>query len=349
MSDLQKRDGLLLENWYIACQSKNLPAKKPLKSIIYDLPLVLFRDKSGKASCLLDRCPHRHAPLSSGAVDQGNITCPYHGWSFDSCGTLIDIPSERNTCLHAGKRKVKSFPCKEQDGFIWIWLGENKASQHVSPWRFPLDQNWAYYVMETQFQNEVTHLAENFMDVPHTTFVHSGWFRNSTGQEMDIEVKTADGRVHVNYLKQADKIGFIDKLLNPRNRPMTHTDEFIMPNITNVNYRFGSNTGFTIISQCTPVTSLLTKVYTFISYKIFPYFDSLLKPFIHWYTRVVIEQDVKIMKLQGSNFADLDKQQFMAGKADIIHHEIEHLRKLGRSQPQKITEHKSNRTQTLWI
>ncbi len=32
--------------------------------------------------------------------------------------------------------------------------------------------------MITDFPNEVTNLAENFMDVPHTVYVHRGWFRD---------------------------------------------------------------------------------------------------------------------------------------------------------------------------
>jgi phenylpropionate dioxygenase-like ring-hydroxylating dioxygenase large terminal subunit len=45
-------------------------------------------------SALVDACPHRLAPLSQGRVDpnSGCIECPYHGWAFDSDGTLQSIP-----------------------------------------------------------------------------------------------------------------------------------------------------------------------------------------------------------------------------------------------------------------
>ena len=45
-------------------------------------------------SALVDACPHRLAPLSQGRVDpnSGCIECPYHGWSFDTDGTLKSIP-----------------------------------------------------------------------------------------------------------------------------------------------------------------------------------------------------------------------------------------------------------------
>jgi nitrite reductase/ring-hydroxylating ferredoxin subunit len=45
-------------------------------------------------SALVDACPHRLAPLSQGRVDpnSGCIECPYHGWSFDTDGSLMKIP-----------------------------------------------------------------------------------------------------------------------------------------------------------------------------------------------------------------------------------------------------------------
>jgi phenylpropionate dioxygenase-like ring-hydroxylating dioxygenase large terminal subunit len=45
-------------------------------------------------SALVDACPHRLAPLSQGRVDpnSGCIECPYHGWAFDTDGTLKTLP-----------------------------------------------------------------------------------------------------------------------------------------------------------------------------------------------------------------------------------------------------------------
>jgi phenylpropionate dioxygenase-like ring-hydroxylating dioxygenase large terminal subunit len=45
-------------------------------------------------SALVDACPHRLAPLSQGRVDpdSGCVQCPYHGWSFDTDGSLQTIP-----------------------------------------------------------------------------------------------------------------------------------------------------------------------------------------------------------------------------------------------------------------
>ncbi len=68
---------------------------KPVRVQVAGTAYVLFRDAAGQAGALLDRCPHRFAPLSQGWVKNGRLTCPYHGWHFDreGCGKSPSQPS----------------------------------------------------------------------------------------------------------------------------------------------------------------------------------------------------------------------------------------------------------------
>ena len=52
------------------------------------------RQQDQQWSVLLDMCPHRFAPLSIGRYnpDTQCIECPYHGWNFDTDGTLTHVP-----------------------------------------------------------------------------------------------------------------------------------------------------------------------------------------------------------------------------------------------------------------
>jgi phenylpropionate dioxygenase-like ring-hydroxylating dioxygenase large terminal subunit len=65
---------------------------EPTPISIFDLEMVLFRDKDGGIKCLRDLCPHRAAKLSTGQVNDGNIECLYHGWQFSGEGECIKIP-----------------------------------------------------------------------------------------------------------------------------------------------------------------------------------------------------------------------------------------------------------------
>ena len=47
--------------WYIAAWAREVK-DRPLARRICNEPVVLFRDKTGKAAALLDKCCHRGAP-----------------------------------------------------------------------------------------------------------------------------------------------------------------------------------------------------------------------------------------------------------------------------------------------
>jgi nitrite reductase (NADH) small subunit len=52
---------------------------------------VFFTD--GQYYAIDDRCPHAGAPLSDGCVENGIVTCAWHGWRFRlSDGAWADNP-----------------------------------------------------------------------------------------------------------------------------------------------------------------------------------------------------------------------------------------------------------------
>lgn len=343
------RDGDLVNHWYIACLSKEL-ADKPHETVIYDTKIVLFRDENKKVVCLLNKCLHRHSELSKGFVSNGQLHCPYHGWSYDKTGTVTTVPSEGNNPVK-GKRCQKSFPVIEQDGVVWIFFGDAEKSKNIRPWKFPHtdESGWSHYFMVTDFNNEVTNLVENFMDVPHTVFVHKGWFRNKSLKEAPITIETKNGGVLVTYHQKEDSIGvLIRPFLNPMNEPMEHTDHYIFPNTTRVDYSFGKNFKYIINSSCTPVSSMKSRVYTYMAYKI-PVIGKLVKPFIHYYTRQVIEQDVWIMDVQGRNLIPGVTPNFQSTPADEPHLQIERLRSLGIAGDERVYTVEKKTEATIWI
>ncbi len=54
--------------------------------------IVLWLNESGVPAAVRDRCCHRSARLSQGKVIDGNIRCPYHGWSFNGSGACVKVP-----------------------------------------------------------------------------------------------------------------------------------------------------------------------------------------------------------------------------------------------------------------
>ena len=139
--------------------------------------MVLWRS-NGQIVVFQDRCSHRNAPLSEGRVVDGNIQCPYHSWAFSSDGTCVSIPSEGPTFTVPTGCRMTPYPSVEKDGLVWIWPGDSPAVGLPSTMPYWSDKSWTCYYMETTFNNSVTNLVENFMDIPHTVSVHKGWFRS---------------------------------------------------------------------------------------------------------------------------------------------------------------------------
>jgi phenylpropionate dioxygenase-like ring-hydroxylating dioxygenase large terminal subunit len=326
-SIMRFHSGTLHENWYIAATTAQVTAKRPFAATIMEEPVVLFRDADGRATALLDRCLHRNAPLSKGALFDGCLGCPYHGWTYNRNGELVGVPSEGDPRAHPGLAVLR-FPTLEQDGVVWVYMGTPERSVEKEPFRFPHtgEPGWDGYMMLTSFDGDVTDLVENFMDVPHTEFVHSGWFRHAkNAKRIEVALERTRDAVHVEYFKPDDSIGFADWLLNPDKKPMRHTDRFFMPNVTRVDYMWGEHRGFVITSQITPITPTRAQVYTAITFR-FGIFNPLARLLLPPYTRTVIQQDVRVMAMQTSNLVRFGGRCFHGTDADAIHRAIESLR-----------------------
>ena len=72
-------------------------------------------------------------------------------------------------------------------------------------------QDWRSKTIEPPY---VTNLVENFMDVPHTVFVHAGWFRKRGSTRVPTSVERTRDSVLVTYDHPKDSIGWSTLILN---------------------------------------------------------------------------------------------------------------------------------------
>ena len=328
VSKMRRESGRLAEYWYAAAKSDEVGTDRPVGAVVLGEMVVLWRGADRRVLAMKDRCLHRNALLSEGDVFDGCLGCPYHGWTYDASGRCINIPSEGpNGKAPEQERRLETYPVLERDGLVWVWMGVG-TQPDKEPFSMPhyATPGWGAYYMKTRFQNNVTNLVENFMDVPHTVFVHKGWFRSRSRKRVPTTVERTDHSVLVTYDQPRDSIGFTEKILNPQGLPMVHTDKFYMPNTTRVDYVFGDEArAFVITSTCTPISEYETEVYTLISYKL-GLFNAVARFFLPAYTRKVIEQDVDIMAIQGRGLRHYGEAEFTSTPADTLHVHIEALR-----------------------
>ena len=161
---------MLRSFWYIACAASRLRTA-PRQCRVLDQDLVLFRDASGNPNALLDRCCHRGVRLSLGRVLEGTLACGYHGWRYDGTGKCVHIPS-----LPADRRipegaLVPAYPCCEQDGYVWVWIGESGIEPGL-PMRIAPYEHFRWRQGSVAMRCAAIKGIENNLDWCHPYFAH---------------------------------------------------------------------------------------------------------------------------------------------------------------------------------
>jgi phenylpropionate dioxygenase-like ring-hydroxylating dioxygenase large terminal subunit len=161
----------LRNSWYVAAWSKEV-ADKPFARTIMDDPIVIFRTADGALAALEDRCPHRHLPLSMGALVPEGIQCGYHGMRFDGDGRCLGVPSQSIVPPNA---QVKAYPIAERFGWIWIWMGTpERADPALIPDFGLLTSPKHAPVGKTNHVDAAYRLMiDNLMDLSHVGYVHT--------------------------------------------------------------------------------------------------------------------------------------------------------------------------------
>jgi len=162
--------------WYVACMPDDI-ADKPLGRKICGESMVFYRGPEGQAVALEDFCPHRGAPLSLGKVENGKLTCGYHGLEMGCDGKTVAMPGQRVR----GFPPIRKFAVIERYGFIWVWPGNpdlaDESKLHHLEWAD--NPAWAYGGGLFHINCDYRLMVDNLMDLTHETYVHA----SSIGQK----------------------------------------------------------------------------------------------------------------------------------------------------------------------
>jgi phenylpropionate dioxygenase-like ring-hydroxylating dioxygenase large terminal subunit len=156
--------------WYAAIWSKDLTTA-PVARTFLDEPVVLFRGAGGRPAALEDRCCHRAAPLSLGAVDGEYLRCGYHGFTFNADGACVALPGQ--AAIPSGAQ-VRAYPVAERWNVVWIWMGDPAradASKIVElPWL--ADKAWTLTPGYLRVAANAQLLVDNLLDYTHVAHLH---------------------------------------------------------------------------------------------------------------------------------------------------------------------------------
>ena len=170
-----KSEIMYLKNcWYQAAWLEELDDGRLARTLL-DTPLLLFRDGDG-ISALLDRCPHRFAPLSAGKLCEGVVECGYHGLAFDGSGRCVHNPHGPISSV----MRVRTFPAIVRHHAVWVWFGDDeRADPALIPDLSYIDSTpeTARILMHMPTAANYQLLTDNIMDLSHADYLH----RNTLG------------------------------------------------------------------------------------------------------------------------------------------------------------------------
>lgn len=306
-------------HWYVVCRSHELRSK-PLARRIFDTPLVVFRDQRGKAATLLDRCAHRNAPLSLGRVEDGQLTCRYHGWRYEGQGGCRAIPTLGSNGAGAG-RSVPCFATCEQDGFVWAYAtaGEEPGQ---APFRLPHtnDSSYGSFVVDYRCEGTLHATLENMLDVPHTAYLHRGLFRSGRLKPIEVVVRGNSTAVEAEYIGEPMPAGLAARVLGLGGRAggtLEHFDRFILPSVSQVEYRMGTQGHLVATSLLTPVSDFLTVFSTVISYRL-PLPQMLTRLLFRPVVKRIFAQDAGMVGRQADNVREFGGERYSSTNADVL-------------------------------
>jgi phenylpropionate dioxygenase-like ring-hydroxylating dioxygenase large terminal subunit len=326
----------LPNEWYVACLSSELGQRRPLARTVLGTPLCLWRSADGQATAMVDRCPHRNVPLSLARLRDGLLECRYHGWRFDRSGACRAIPGLCDDDPGRRGRAAETVACVEQDGFVWVFVGSGEPPSDRPPFRFPHVDDPAYDTVRRSLKSAGTihAVAENALDVPHTAFLHGGLFRGAGRDPIEIEVvvRAAADRIEAEYIGEPRPPGVAGRLLAPGGGVVQHWDRFILPSITQVEYRLEDN-HLLVTSALTPVTPTETRLHSAVTFSLrVPH--AVIKALLPPLAGLIFAQDARILRRQAETIARFGGEQFASTEIDVLGQGILRLlRRAERGEP----------------
>jgi choline monooxygenase len=167
-------------------------------------PIFVIRSRDGVVRAYANVCLHRMMTLLQGRGCAQRITCPYHGWTYDTEGRVIGAGHMRGRDPEFDKKgyRLPEVRCEIWHG--WIYLSLNPAAQPVAELLAELEPEVARYkpdgYVSVEQQDHVWNtnwklLTENFMESYHLPVAH----RETVGAWCPIEETKFPEKVYDNF------------------------------------------------------------------------------------------------------------------------------------------------------
>ncbi|MDH7799377.1 MULTISPECIES: aromatic ring-hydroxylating dioxygenase subunit alpha [unclassified Beijerinckia] len=187
--------------------------KEPVKAIrLLGEDLTLYKDKSGTYGLVDRHCPHRHADLSYGYVEEQGIRCNYHGWLMSETGQVLEQPYDdtANPNNRMKERcKIKAYPVREVAGLLFAYMGPAPVPE-LPIWE-PFTWNQGFIeIVTADIPCNWFQCQENSCDPVHFEWMHDNWSlrqRGETGPYAPKHLKVAFDEFDYGFTYRRQRVG----------------------------------------------------------------------------------------------------------------------------------------------
>lgn len=193
----------LRDYWHPVAVTDDVGAA-PIPVTLLGEQIVIVR-LGAEVVALLDLCPHRGSALSLGWIDGEHLVCRYHGWSYDSSGACVRIPSRPDLTIPS-KARAQRFSCEERYGLVWVCLGEPRAP--IAPMPEWDDEAFSHHLIGPLFWRcSAARATENFSDLGHFPWVHPGLLGDPEFPEVpDLDIERVGEELRYEYTDRPNTV-----------------------------------------------------------------------------------------------------------------------------------------------
>lgn len=251
---------ILSSFWHPVASSADVGAG-PVRAQLLDVKIVLFRTPEG-VKAAKDVCMHRGGQLSLGAVQDGLLVCGFHGFRYNGEGTCVGIPALAKGSPIPRKLRLKNYQCRERYGLIWVCLAD-EATIPMPEWPHVEDGSGNVITVPSYtIMASASRRTENFNDIAHVPFVHSGTFGGPPVDiaPYDVDISGNTLAFKTNILEKTRYAG--DETGKSPYHEAVYAYELTLPFASSVRvYNPGSGDVYRVYDTVSPVSATESRVF----------------------------------------------------------------------------------------
>ncbi len=191
------------KTWQLACVQSDLP--NPGDYVEYQVgpyTAVIVRKRDGSLAAFHNVCLHRGRKIKTGQGSASDLRCPYHGWTWDFEGQLVNIP-ERETYADFADADCALSRVRVEAWGEWVFVCFDQETEplteyladiipHLEPYRF--DRQYRWFNRTVYVPCNWKTLLDAFQESYHSRYIHAE--ANEFINHKNYEVRLTGERGH---------------------------------------------------------------------------------------------------------------------------------------------------------